>query len=62
MFETKKQVKERATLAEAREVTHFRKLNRIENILKISEKEKTPAVFIVDQIKKVLVSDYQSNN
>lgn len=62
MFETKKQVKERATSAEARAVTHFRKLNSIENIIKIGEKEKTPTVFIVDAIKKVLVSDYQSNN
>ena len=54
MFETKKKVKERATLAEARAVTHFRKLNSIENIIRIEESKRTPTVFIVDAIKKVL--------
>ena len=62
MIETKKQVKERAILAEERAVMHFRKLNAIENIIRIEESKRTPTVFIVDAIKKVLVSDGQSNN
>lgn len=62
MFETKKQIKEKAILAEERAVMHFRKLNSIENIIRIEESRRTPTVFIVDAIKKVLVSDYQSNN
>ena len=54
MIETKKQVKERAILAEERAVMHFRKLNAIENIIRIEESKRTPTVFIVDAIKKVL--------
>ena len=62
MWETKRSLQRELENAEQRAVTHFRKLNSIENIIRIGEKEKTPTVFIVDAIKKVLVSDYQSNN
>lgn len=62
MWETKKELRAELENAEQRAVTHFRKLNAIENIIRIEESKRTPTVFIVDAIKKVLVSDYQSNN
>jgi hypothetical protein len=40
--------------AEKRAVTHYRKLRKIENILMIGRAERTPAVFIVDQINEVI--------
>ena len=40
--------------AELRAVTHFRRLKKIENILMIGRANRTPAVFIVDQINEVL--------
>lgn len=48
---------EESTNAETRAVIHFRKLFKIENIIKTEEKNKTPAVFIVDKIKEVISSD-----
>ena len=49
-----KKIKEQAKNAELRAVTHFRKLQKIEHIIKTEEANKTPAVFIVDKIKEVI--------
>lgn len=51
MFKTKKQAEE----AEQRALTHFRKLNKIEEIINIEESKRTPAVLIVKKIKEVIV-------
>lgn len=59
-FETKKDLRNQRDNAERRALTHFRKLNKIENIIKNEEAKKTPAVFIVDKIKEVIVG--QTNN
>ena len=42
--------------AELRAVTHFRKLNKIENILLRAEQDKTPAVIVTAKIREVIVS------
>lgn len=62
MWETKKQLREERENAEKRAVTHFRKLNQIESIIRIEEEKRTPTVHIVEKIKKILVNDSQSNN
>ena len=62
MWETKKQLKEDLENAEMRAVTHFRKLNQIESIIRNEQANKTPSVHIVEKIKKILVNDSQSNN
>lgn len=54
MFETRKKLKEECLNAEQRALEHFRKLHSIENIILKAEKEKTPAVFVVDKIKEVI--------
>lgn len=41
--------------AEFRAVTHFRKLHKIEMILRKAESEKTPSVIVLEQIKEVIV-------
>ena len=48
--------------AESRALTHFRKLFRIEMIIKEADKDKTPAVFVVDKIKEVITDDQSLNN
>lgn len=50
----KRELKRQAENAEKRAVTHFRKLQKIEHIIKTEEANKTPAVFIVDKIKEVI--------
>ena len=62
MWETKRSLQRELDNAEERAVTHFRKLNQIESIIRIEEIKKTPSVHIVEKIKKILVHDYQSNN
>lgn len=62
MWETKKQLREELENAEQRAVTHFRKLNQIENLIRIEQANKTPSVHIVEKIKKILVPDCESNN
>lgn len=62
MRETKKQLREKLENAEERAVTYFRKLNLIENLIRIEQMNKTPSVYIVEKIKKILVNDDQSNN
>lgn len=61
MFETRKKLKEECLNAEQRALEHFRKLHSIENIILKAEKEKTPAVFVVEQIKKELVQRSNQN-
>lgn len=41
--------------AEVRALTHFRKLQAIEKILRKAKIEKEPTVFTVDKIKEVIV-------
>lgn len=48
--------------AELRKPKHYEKLKEIDRIIKVEELKKTPTVYILDKIKKVLVSDYQSIN
>lgn len=50
-----RKLKEQAENAESRATMHFRKLQAIENIIRKEEENKTPAVFIVDKIKEVIV-------
>ena len=52
LFKLKKELNN----AELRAVTHFRKLNKIENILLQAEQDKTPAVIVTDTIREVIVS------
>lgn len=52
LFKLKKELNN----AELRAVTHFRKLNKIENILLQAEQDKTPAVIVTDKIREVIVS------
>lgn len=54
MWETKKQLREKAENAESRAVAHFMKLNAIEQILKREQANKTPAVWIVKKIEDVI--------
>lgn len=54
MLESRRKLKEQAINAEQRAVIHYRKLHKIEMILRQAEIEKTPAVFIVDKIKEVI--------
>lgn len=54
MFETRKKLKKECLNAEQRALNHFRKLHSIENIILKAEKEKTPAVIVVDKIKEVI--------
>ena len=55
-MKTKKQLREESRNAEQRALTHFRKLQLIEDIIAKAEIQKTPSVFIVDQIKNVICS------
>lgn len=48
--------------AELRESKYYEKLKEIDRIIKVEELKKTPSVYIIDKIKKVLVRDYQSIN
>lgn len=52
LFKLKKELNN----AELRAVTHFRKLNKIENILLQAEQDKTTAVIVTDKIREVIVS------
>ena len=56
----KKQLREEVENAEQRALTHFRKLQQIENILRIDKNKKTPSVFIVEKIEEVIVG--KTNN
>lgn len=69
MWETKKQLKEELDNAEERVLFHLQRANKAEriiekaiNVIRLEEAKKTPTVYIVEEIKKVLVSDWQSNN
>ena len=54
---TKKKLREQRNNAEYRATIHFRKLARIETIIRIEEAVHTPAVLILDKIKEVIISD-----
>ena len=62
MWETKKELRAELENAEQRAVTHFRKLNQIENLIRIEQANKTPSVHIVEKIKKILVNNDQITN
>lgn len=53
-FETKKQLKQEAELAERRAVIHFRKLNQIELILKNADKNHEMYYETLYKIKRVI--------
>ena len=53
-METKKQLREEAENAELRAVTHFQKLNKIEQILKNADKTHEMYYETVEKIKKVI--------
>lgn len=53
-METKRQLREEAENAELRAVTHFRKLNKIEQILKNADKTHEMYYETVEKIKKVI--------
>ena len=61
LFETKKELKEQLYEAETRAVTHFRKVNKIENILKQSEETKENYFETLDKIKRVIYSTSNSD-
>ena len=61
MWETKKKLRAELENAEQRAVTHFRKLNEIERIIRIEEIKKTPTVYIVDKIKRVIFTNANLN-
>lgn len=61
MWETKKELRAELENAEQRAVTHFRKLNEIERIIRIEEIKKTPSVHIVDKIKRVIFTNANLN-
>ena len=54
LFETKKELREQLYEAETRAVTHFRKVNKIENILKQSDITKENYFETLEKIKRVI--------
>lgn len=59
MWETKKELKRDAVLAEERAVTHFRKVNQIEIILKNADKNHEMYYETLYKIKRVI---FQNTN
>lgn len=57
MIETKKQLRQEAENAELRAVTHFQKLNKIEQILKNADKTHEMYYDTVQKIKKVIFTN-----
>lgn len=51
-MKTRKKLKEESENAEQRALDHFRKLQRIEDIVLRAEIDKTPAVFVVEKNKR----------
>lgn len=69
MWETKRHLQKELDNAEQRVVFHYRRANKAEktigkiiNTIELEEARKTPTVYILEQIKKILVNDSQSNN
>lgn len=69
MWETKRSLQRELDNAEERVVFHYKRANKAEKIVETiariiqqEESNKTPTVYIVDKIKKILVNDSQSNN
>ena len=61
MFIRRKELEAELENAEMRAVTHFKKLNAIENILKESDKTKEPYAVTVSKLKE-LVYNYHNEN
>lgn len=57
LIETKKQLRQEAENAELRAVTHFQKLNKIEQILKNADKTHEMYYDTVQKIKKVIFTN-----
>ena len=57
LIETKKQLRQEAENAELRAVTHFQKLNKIEQILKQADYKKEMYYDTVQKIKKVIFTN-----
>lgn len=69
MWETKKSLQRELDNAEERVVFHYKRANKFERIIQraintidLEQANKTPAVHIVDKIKKILANDSQSDN
>lgn len=60
MFETKKQLRKECENAETRAVTHFRKLNEIETILKRADMTHEMYYETVNKIKRVIFTNTTS--
>ena len=56
-MDTKKRLREQRDNAEERAMIHFRKLNRIESIIRVAKLQRTPSVLVVDKIEEVISSD-----
>lgn len=54
-IETKKDLRNQLEEAETRAITHFSKVNKIENILKIAEITKENCFVTLNKIKEVIV-------
>ena len=59
MLTNKKELKQRAEDAERRALVHFRKLQKIENILRYAKTTKEPAVHTVKKIEEVILEQYR---
>ena len=55
MFETKRKLKQDLDNAELRALTHFRKLYKIENIIKMADLNKEMYCQTIEKIKEVIV-------
>ena len=54
---SKKKLRELRDEAELRATIHFRKLAKIETIIRIEQAVHTPSVLIIDKIKEIIASD-----
>lgn len=61
MWETKKELRAELENAEQRGVTHFNKVNKIENILKNADKTHEMYYVTLDKIKRVIFTNANLN-
>ena len=55
-METKKILREQRDIAEKKSIIYRNKLNKIENIIRIQQCQKTPSIIILEKIKEVINS------
>lgn len=61
-METKRELKKQLKEAIQRETNHFIALEKITKAINISELKKEPYVFAIQEIKKVLATDFETNS